>query len=348
MHEKVSLEVKKALFDIANQNENLISIIDSEIFHVVFNDDSDYFFKILKRDITTSHQPIYRAELNPREKTDVNKRFKIIYPENLAKEFKKWIGLIADKRKYAAKQIELLQNLQQFNPTKTKQFNRTTYELDTNKQTEESTVKFGEGNEIILYQPDNSIRLEVRVEKETVWLSLNQMTYLFDRDKSVISRHIKNIFEEEELLMDSTVANFATVQIEGERTIERFIEYYNLDVIISVGYRVKSKRGTQFRQWANRVLKEYLLKGYAINRRIDGVEKFTIETEHRVTEIQIKLDFLKQYIEDVFADYNDINEDTRMKLELINESLAELQVKNMELNKPRNAIGFNAPQYSQD
>ena len=205
-------------------------------------------------------------------------------------------------------------------------------------------------SEIILYQPDNSIRLEVRVEHETVWLSLNQIAYLFDRDKSVISRHIKNIFEEEELLIDSTVAtvaNYATVQIEGERAIERFIEYYNLDVIISVGYRVKSKRGTQFRQWANRVLKEYLLKGYAISQRIASIEKFAIETEHRVTEIQIKLDFLKQYIEDVFADNNDINEDTRIQLELINESLAELQVKNRELNKPRNPIGFTAPQYSQ-
>ena len=104
--------------------------------------------------------------------------------------------------------------------------------------------------EIILYQPDNSLKIEVRLESETVWLSLNQMTKLFDRDKSVISRHIKNIFEEEELFFNSTVANFATLQIEGERIIERNIEYFNLDVIISVGYRVKSKQGTLFRQWA--------------------------------------------------------------------------------------------------
>jgi len=102
--------------------------------------------------------------------------------------------------------------------------------------------------EIVLYQTDNSVRLDVRVDDETVWLSLNQMTYLFDRDKSVISRHITNIFKEEELIMASTVANFATVQIEGDRRVERNVEYFNLDVIISVGYRVKSKRGTQFRQ----------------------------------------------------------------------------------------------------
>ena len=152
--------------------------------------------------------------------------------------------------------------------------------------------------EIVLYQPDNAVKLEVRLEDETVWLSLNQIADLFERDKSVISRHIKNIFKEKELFKDSTVANFATVQIEGGRTIERDVEYYNLDVIISVGYRVKSQRGIQFRQWANRVLKEYLLKGYAINQRIERVEKFAIETEkrvteseHRITDTEKKIDF---------------------------------------------------------
>ena len=198
-------------------------------------------------------------------------------------------------------------------------------------------------SEIILYEPDNSIRLEVRVEDETVWLSLNQIAKLFDRDKSVISRHIANVFKEEELLMDSTVAKFATVQMEGGRMIERNVEYFNLDVIISVGYRVKSKRGTQFRQWANRVLKEYLLKGYAINQRIERVERFAIETAHRITEAEKKIDFLielKQYIETVLADYNDINEDTRMQLELINDALAKLQSDHKSMNKPRNPIGF--------
>jgi hypothetical protein len=140
-------------------------------------------------------------------------------------------------------------------------------------------------NEIILYQPDNSIELEVLLENETVWLSLNQMTTLFNRDKSVISRHIKNIFEEEELFVDSTVANFATVQMEGGRMIERDIEHFNLDVIISVGYRVKSKQGTRFRQWASSVLKDYLLKGYAVNQRIERLE-------HKIVEHDKKFDLL--------------------------------------------------------
>ena len=106
-------------------------------------------------------------------------------------------------------------------------------------------------NEIVVYQPNEILNLEVHVEKESVRLSLNQMAILFDRDKSVVSRHISNIFKEKELAKDSTVAKYATVQTENGRTIVRQIEYYNLDVIISVGYRVKSQRGTQFRIWAN-------------------------------------------------------------------------------------------------
>jgi len=137
-------------------------------------------------------------------------------------------------------------------------------------------------NEIILYQPDNSIKLEVRLENETVWLSLSQIATLFNRDKSVISRHIKNIFEEEELFMDSTVANFATVQIEGGKMVERDIEYFNLDVIISVGYRVKSKQGVRFRQWANPILKDYLLKGYVVNQRIERLEYRMTEAENKI------------------------------------------------------------------
>jgi hypothetical protein len=163
------------------------------------------------------------------------------------------------------------------------------------------------------------------------------MSKLFDRDKSVISRHIRNIFKEEELVMGSVVANFATTATDG-KTYQ--VEYYNLDVIISVGYRVKSKQGTQFRQWANRVLKEYLLRGYAINKRIEQVENFAIETERRVAETEKKIDFLAHYIESVLADYNDVNEDTRMQLELINEALAKLQSDHRLTSKPRNPIGF--------
>ena len=119
-------------------------------------------------------------------------------------------------------------------------------------------------NEIVLFEDEN-LKLEVNMKDDTVWLSLDQMVKLFDRDKSVISRHIKNAFAEE--LDNSTVANFATVQKEGNREVTRNIEYYNLDMIISVGYRVKSKRGVAFRRWANKVLKDYLLKGYAINSK---------------------------------------------------------------------------------
>ena len=123
--------------------------------------------------------------------------------------------------------------------------------------------------EIIIYRAeDNTVQLDVRMEHETVWLNLNQMAMLFDRDKSVISRHIREVFKEHELTKEATVAKNATVQIEGNREIVRQIEYYNLDVIISVGYRVRSQRGVQFRQWANKVLKDYMLKGYAINDKI--------------------------------------------------------------------------------
>ena len=115
-------------------------------------------------------------------------------------------------------------------------------------------------NETVLYQPDEQIKLEVRLQDETIWFSLSQMALLFDRDISVISRHISAIYKEGELDKSSTVAKNATVQNESGRTVIRQIEYYNLDVIISVGHRVKSLRGTQFRQWANRVLNEYLLK----------------------------------------------------------------------------------------
>ena len=114
---------------------------------------------------------------------------------------------------------------------------------------------------------DNQTELNVQFENETVWLNRAQMAELFDRDIKTLGKHINNIFQEGELNSESTVAKFATVQNEGNRNVERQIEYYNLDVIISVGYRVKSKRGTQFRQWATQRLKDYLVQGYAINEK---------------------------------------------------------------------------------
>ncbi len=125
-----------------------------------------------------------------------------------------------------------------------------------------------ENSEIKIYKTDEGkTSIKVKLEKETVWLSLNQISELFERDKSVISRHINNIFKEGELEKVSTVAKYATVQEEGKRKITRNIEFFNLDVIISVGYRIRSKRGTQFRIWANQVLKDYLIKGYVINQQ---------------------------------------------------------------------------------
>ena len=120
--------------------------------------------------------------------------------------------------------------------------------------------------QFLLYQtPDGDSQIEVRLQNDTVWLSLDQMAELFQRNKSTISRHIKNVLEDGELQEEATIANFATVQNEGTRKVERVIAYYNLDMIISVGYRVHSYRGVQFRIWATKVLKEYIVKGFAMN-----------------------------------------------------------------------------------
>ena len=126
--------------------------------------------------------------------------------------------------------------------------------------------------EILLYQSEDGLtKLDVHFENETVWLTLEQMAALFGRDKSTISRHIRNVFSEGELSADATVANFATVQTEGTRQVSRELTYYNLDVIISVGYRVKSRRGVQFRLWATARLKEYMRKGFALDdERLKG------------------------------------------------------------------------------
>ena len=135
--------------------------------------------------------------------------------------------------------------------------------------------------EIILYQPDNEVKLEVRLEEETVWLTQAQMAELFQTSKQNVSLHTNNIFKEKELSPDSVVKESLTTAADGKKYR---VKYYNLDVIISIGYRVKSIRGTQFRQWANKVLKEYLLKGYSVNRRLT-------ELEHTVAEHSRKIDF---------------------------------------------------------
>jgi hypothetical protein len=142
----------------------------------------------------------------------------------------------------------------------------------------------GNQGEIILYQPDEAVKLEVRLEDETVWLTQAQLVELFQSSKANISEHIKNIYEQGELEENSTVRDFRTVRQEGKRQVVRNISYYNLDAIISIGFRVNSKRGILFRQWANKVLKDYLLKGYSINRRLS-------ELEQTVSEHSKKIDF---------------------------------------------------------
>jgi len=129
-------------------------------------------------------------------------------------------------------------------------------------------LKEEKNDQMIIYKDNNGeTKVDVKLYDETVWLSLGQLVTLFGRDKSVISRHLKNIFKEGELEEKATVAKFATVQVEGDKSVTRQIEYYNLDMIISVGYRVNSKKAIDFRRWASGVLKEYLLKGYSINHK---------------------------------------------------------------------------------
>ncbi|WP_455625793.1 RhuM family protein [Parabacteroides sp.] len=149
--------------------------------------------------------------------------------------------------------------------------------------------------EIILYQPDEAIKLEVRLENETVWLTQTQIVELFQSSKANISEHIKNIYEQKELEEISTVRDFRTVRLEGKRQVVRNLTYYNLDAIISIGFRVNSKRGILFRQWANKVLKDYLLKGYSINQRLNDIEQRMdsklVQHEQRLNDINQKIDF---------------------------------------------------------
>ena len=149
-------------------------------------------------------------------------------------------------------------------------------------------------NEIILYQPDDTLALDVRVEDESVLLNRNQIAELFGRDVKTIGKHIANSLREE-LIGLPTVAKFATVQKEGNRMVTRYVEYYNLDVIISVGYRVKSSRGIQFRVWANKILKDYLLRGYSINQRLmqleDRIDRRLSEHDRHLLQLDEKVDF---------------------------------------------------------
>ena len=136
--------------------------------------------------------------------------------------------------------------------------------------------------EIILYQPDDNIRLEVRMEEETVWLTQQQMAELFGCSVDNIGFHLKNIFEEGEVDKNTTSEEISVVRQEGRRQVTRKISHYNLDAILSVGYRISSRNATRFRQWANTVLKDYILRGYAINQRFERLEQRVSKTEEKI------------------------------------------------------------------
>ncbi len=169
---------------------------------------------------------------------------------------------------------------------------------------------------VIFRTDDGKISVDARFTEETVWLSLDQLATLFERDKSTISRHIKNVFEDKELSEEATVAKFATVQNEGDRNVERQIEFYNLDVIISVGYRVKSQRGTQFRIWATKRLNEYIRKGFTMDdeRLKHGGGRYFKELLQRVRDIRSSERNLYQQVTDIYAtsiDYDSKSDLTR-------------------------------------
>ena len=179
-------------------------------------------------------------------------------------------------------------------------------------------------NEIIIYQTqDGQTKIDVRIENETVWLTQNQMAELFQTTKQNISLHIKNIFEEGELTEDSTVKDYLTVQNEGSRKVSRNVTHYNLDVIISVGFRVKSLRGTQFRMWATQVLKEYMKKGFALNDDLlkqAGGGGYWKELLERIRDIRSSEKVFYRQILDIYAtstDYNPKAEETKLFFKVV-------------------------------
>ena len=175
-----------------------------------------------------------------------------------------------------------------------------------------------DNNIIIFKTEDEQIKVDVRFYDESVWLTIDQMADLFERDKSTISRHIKNVYSDKELLPEATVAKFATVQIEGDREVERNLDYYNLDVIISVGYRVKSLRGTQFRQWATKRLNEYIRKGFTIDdERLKnlGGGGYWKELLERIRDIRASEKVFYRQVLDIYATSIDYDPKAEISIE---------------------------------
>ena len=160
--------------------------------------------------------------------------------------------------------------------------------------------------EIVMYQPDETIRLEVKLEDDTVWLTQQQMSLLFSVKENTITYHIKEIYRTEELEQEGTARKIRVVRKEGNRNVRRTIDYYNLDMIISVGYKVNSKRGVKFRQWATQVLKDHLLKGYSVNKSLQEVKTQLGTQDKRISLLEDKVDFFVRSslppVEGVFYD----------------------------------------------
>jgi hypothetical protein len=205
-------------------------------------------------------------------------------------------------------------------------------------------------SEIVLYQTiDGTIKIDVILENETVWLTQEQMCSLFGKSKSTISEHIKHIYEENELSRDSTVRNFRTVKNEGEREVARALDFYNLDVIISVGYRVKSQQGTRFRIWATQRLREYIVKGFSLNierfKSGDSMNYFN-ELQEKIREIRLSERFFYQKIKDIYKtsiDYDPKDDKTIEFFKVVQNKLlwaisqqtaAELVYKRVEASLP--------------
>ena len=208
-------------------------------------------------------------------------------------------------------------------------------------------------NEIIIYRPNEAAEhIEVRLENETVWLNQTQMAMLFGQTKQNISLHINNCFNEGELDRFSTVKESLIVRVEGQRKVTRKVEFYNLDVIISIGYRVKSKQGTQFRIWATTILREYLLKGYAINQRVDRIENNLEELTKEVSKISLQLKtnefpthgiFFEGQIFDAYVFANDLIKKANKTILLIDNYVDESTLLMLSKRKP----SCNATIYTQ-
>ena len=188
-------------------------------------------------------------------------------------------------------------------------------------------------NEVIIYK-DGELELQVEVtpDKETVWLRVEEMAKLFNRDRSVIQRHIKNIFKEDELEQNSTCAKFAQIQNEGNRSVERIFDYYNLDMIISVGYRVKSQRGITFRKWATSILKEYIFQGYAVNDKRLKVLNKVVEIQSNIIDDVLELDSKEVF--DVIQKYT-------QALELLDDYDHQIVQKPKPTNKGSYQLSYN-------